>query len=111
MLYGYNLDARNFCSGFPTLFNSLETSDYQKYLKSSWNLNNVPRLPGSLLSSHNCNTSGILVPRLWIGMCFTSVYWVRFNYLPLPWNKLMVPLLVSCTSAFNYIIFMLSTLW
>ncbi|KAJ0113589.1 hypothetical protein Patl1_01765 [Pistacia atlantica] len=82
VLYGYNLDTRSFCSGFPTVFNSLETSDYQKYLKSGWNLNNVPRLPGSLLSSYNCHTSGLLVPQLWIGMCFTSVCWkVEEHYL------------------------------
>ncbi|KAF5727012.1 putative lysine-specific demethylase JMJ16 isoform X3 [Tripterygium wilfordii] len=75
VFYGDNLDTRAFGSGFPTTFNSFELSDYPEYLKSGWNLNNVPRLPGSLLSFENFETSGVLVPRLLIGMCFSSFCW------------------------------------
>ncbi|KAL5796511.1 hypothetical protein ACOSQ2_001331 [Xanthoceras sorbifolium] len=75
VLYGENLDTGTFGSGFPTVSNPLKASDHQKYLKSGWNLNNVPRLPGSLLSFESGDTSGLLVPRLHIGMCFSSLSW------------------------------------
>lgn len=51
----------------------------ERYLKSSWNLNNSPRLPGSVLSYENESISGILVPWLYIGMCFSSFCWVRLS--------------------------------
>lgn len=75
VLYGENLDTGTFGSGFPTVSNPCEASDHQKYLKSGWNLNNLPMLPGSLLSSESCKTSNLLVPQLHVGMCFTSIYW------------------------------------
>ncbi|KAH9729329.1 putative lysine-specific demethylase JMJ16 [Citrus sinensis] len=75
VLYGENLETGTFGSGFPTVSNPCEASDHQKYLKSGWNLNNLPMLPGSLLSSESCKTCNLLVPRLHVGMCFTSIYW------------------------------------
>ncbi|KAK0580538.1 hypothetical protein LWI29_003063 [Acer saccharum] len=81
VLYGENLDTETFGSGFPTVSNPLEASDYQKYLKLGWNLNNVPRLPGSLSFESN-DTSDLLVPRLHVGMCFSSFCWkVEEHYL------------------------------
>ncbi|KAH9785384.1 putative lysine-specific demethylase JMJ16 [Citrus sinensis] len=76
VLYGENLETGTFGSGFPTVSNPCKASDHQKYLKSGWNLNNLPMLPGSLLSSESCKTCNLLVPRLHVGMCFTSIYWV-----------------------------------
>ncbi|XP_022758417.1 putative lysine-specific demethylase JMJ16 isoform X2 [Durio zibethinus] len=75
VLYGDNLDTITFGSGFPTALNSWEVDNYPSYIHSSWNLNNVPKLPGSLLSFESDKTSGVLVPQLRIGMCFSSQYW------------------------------------
>ena len=81
MLYGDNLDTVTFGSGFPTASNPWELNNYPSYVRSSWNLNNVPKLPGSLLSFESDKTSGVFVPRLRIGMCFSSLYWVRMALL------------------------------
>ncbi|XVF72019.1 hypothetical protein PTKIN_Ptkin12aG0087700 [Pterospermum kingtungense] len=75
VLYGDNLDTVTFGSGFPTASNPWETFNYTSYVHSGWNLNNVPKLPGSLLSFESDKTYGVLVPRLRIGMCFSSLYW------------------------------------
>ena len=78
MLFGENLDTGVFGSGFPRVSNSVETSRYPKYLESGWNLNKISRLPGSFLSFESWETSGIVVPQLRIGMCFSSLHWVRY---------------------------------
>ncbi|KAG7984750.1 hypothetical protein I3843_04G177000 [Carya illinoinensis] len=75
VLCGANLDARIFCSGFPGASNSVEISGHPKYSKSSWNLNNIPKLPASLLSFESLETSHILLPQLCVGMCFSSRHW------------------------------------
>ncbi|XWS31413.1 hypothetical protein CRYUN_Cryun23aG0073400 [Craigia yunnanensis] len=75
VLYGDNLDTITFGSGFPTASNPWELYNYSSYVHSSWNLNNVAKLPGSLLSFESCKTSGVLVPQLRIGMCFSSLDW------------------------------------
>lgn len=77
VLYGNNVDTGVFGSGFPSISNLSETSDYHKYLESGWNLNNTPKLPGSLLSLEDAKISNLLVPHLQIGMCFSSLSWVR----------------------------------
>lgn len=46
------------------------------YEKSGWNLNNIARFPGSMLSFEEGDISGVLVPWLYIGMCFSSFCWV-----------------------------------
>ncbi|XP_021898303.1 putative lysine-specific demethylase JMJ16 isoform X1 [Carica papaya] len=75
VLYGNNVDTGVFGSGFPSISNLSETSDYHKYLESGWNLNNTPKLPGSLLSLEDAKISNLLVPHLQIGMCFSSLSW------------------------------------
>ncbi|KAG6724331.1 hypothetical protein I3842_03G255000 [Carya illinoinensis] len=70
-----NLETGVFGSGFPRVSNLVEISGYTKYLKSSWNLNNIPKLPGSLLSFETEETSHILQPQLRVGMCFSSLQW------------------------------------
>ncbi|WOG81627.1 hypothetical protein DCAR_0100778 [Daucus carota subsp. sativus] len=46
-----------------------------QYLSSGWNLNNFARLPGSILCLESCDISGVLVPWLYVGMCFSSFCW------------------------------------
>lgn len=84
MLCGNHLETKAFGSGFPTVShdsNPLETSDFSEHLTSGWNLNNLPRQPGSLLSFESHDTCHILVPQTRVGMCFSSSLWVRFNIL------------------------------
>lgn len=79
MLYGADLETGVFGSGFPKLFSQDKSASDEKYVKSGWNLNNFPRLPGSVLSYESSDISGVLVPWLYIGMCFSSFCWVRKN--------------------------------
>ncbi|XP_050105757.1 putative lysine-specific demethylase JMJ16 isoform X2 [Malus sylvestris] len=80
VLCGDNLETKALGSGFPTVSsdsNPLEKSDYPEYLASGWNLNNLPRLPSSLLSFESHDTCHILAPRTRVGMCFSSFHWVK----------------------------------
>ncbi|CAK9167434.1 unnamed protein product [Ilex paraguariensis] len=73
--YGADLETGLFGSGFPKASSSIGSKPDQ-YVSSGWNLNNFPRLPGSLLSFEGCDISGVLVPWLYIGMCFSSFCWM-----------------------------------
>ncbi|RID52253.1 hypothetical protein BRARA_H02865 [Brassica rapa] len=77
VLYGADLETGVFGSGFPKKSSSHEaaSSSEEKYAKSGWNLNNFSRLPGSLLKHEGSDISGVLVPWLYIGMCFSSFCW------------------------------------
>ncbi|CAH8386636.1 unnamed protein product [Eruca vesicaria subsp. sativa] len=76
VLYGADLETGVFGSGFPKISSSQEASSSdEKYAKSGWNLNNFSRLPGSLLKHEGSDISGVLVPWLYIGMCFSSFCW------------------------------------
>ncbi|CAH1448629.1 unnamed protein product [Lactuca virosa] len=70
--YGADLETGVFESGFPKI---LENNESDRYVKSGWNLNNFPRLAGSVLSFEGCDISGVLVPWLYVGMCFSSFCW------------------------------------
>ncbi|KAJ7973550.1 lysine-specific demethylase JMJ18 [Quillaja saponaria] len=74
VLYGADLETGVFGSGFPKKSSQLGALD-EPYTKSGWNLNNFPRLPGSVLSYESSDISGVLVPWLYIGMCFSSFCW------------------------------------
>ncbi|KAJ9540112.1 hypothetical protein OSB04_026618 [Centaurea solstitialis] len=74
VLYGADLETGSFGSGFPKQTCQVSGSD-EKYVRSGWNLNNFPRLPGSLLSYESSDISGVLVPWLYVGMCFSSFCW------------------------------------
>lgn len=76
MLCGAEVNSIIFGSGFPTVSDSAEK--YPNYEESDWNLNNIHKLPGSLLSFESNKSSGILLPQLFVGMCFSSLCWVRF---------------------------------
>lgn len=67
-----------FGSGFPK---ALTENDIDEYKASGWNLNNFPRLPGSVLCFEGSDISGVLVPWLYVGMCFSSFCWVSKNKL------------------------------
>ncbi|KAE8673422.1 Lysine-specific demethylase JMJ18 [Hibiscus syriacus] len=73
--YGADLETGTFCSGFPKASSMLTGNDTDKYAMSGWNLNNFPRLQGSVLSFEGCDISGVLVPWLYVGMCFSSFCW------------------------------------
>ncbi|XP_019428262.1 PREDICTED: putative lysine-specific demethylase JMJ16 [Lupinus angustifolius] len=74
VLYGADLETGVFGSGFPRKHSNAFAS-HEQYIKSGWNLNNFARLPGSLLSYESSDISGVLVPWLYIGMCFSSFCW------------------------------------
>ncbi|CAA0374672.1 unnamed protein product [Arabidopsis thaliana] len=83
VLYGTDLENPILGSGFskgvkiPTRRN-----DMDKYISSGWNLNNLARLQGSLLSFEDCEISGVQVPWLYVGMCFSTFCWhVEDNHL------------------------------
>ncbi|GAB2228853.1 hypothetical protein Drorol1_Dr00022984 [Drosera rotundifolia] len=73
VLYGADLETGVFGSGFPKV--SSLGSSVDRYVKSGWNLNNLSRLPGSVLSYESADISGVQVPWLYIGMCFSSFCW------------------------------------
>lgn len=78
MLYGADVNTGAFSSGFPRASASVTVASSQyEYANSGWNLNNFPRLPGSVLSFESGDISGVLVPWLYVGMCFSSFCWVR----------------------------------
>ncbi|XP_076860921.1 lysine-specific demethylase 5A isoform X2 [Brachyhypopomus gauderio] len=47
----------------------------QDYANSGWNLNNMPVLEQSVLAHINADISGMKVPWLYVGMCFSSFCW------------------------------------
>ncbi|CAL5323771.1 unnamed protein product [Camellia sinensis] len=49
VLLGLNLESKVLGSGFPVVSDSAETFKYPEYEESSGNLNNISKLPGSLL--------------------------------------------------------------
>ncbi|KAG8657404.1 hypothetical protein MANES_03G066800v8 [Manihot esculenta] len=75
--YGADLETGTFGSGFPKASSMVIEDDSQseQYVKSGWNLNNFPRLPGSVLCFEESDISGVLVPWLYVGMCFSSFCW------------------------------------
>ncbi|KAJ6858236.1 lysine-specific demethylase JMJ16 [Populus alba x Populus x berolinensis] len=75
VLYGADLETGVFGSGFPKTSSEVGSATNDRYTKSGWNLNNFPRLPGSVLSFESGDISGVLVPWLYIGMCFSSFCW------------------------------------
>lgn len=74
VLYGADLETGTFGSGFPNTDSRVAGAD-EKYVRSGWNLNNFPKLLGSVLSYESSDISGVLVPWLYIGMCFSSFCW------------------------------------
>uniref|UniRef100_A0ACD5TPE0 Uncharacterized protein n=2 Tax=Avena sativa TaxID=4498 RepID=A0ACD5TPE0_AVESA len=72
--YGADLDTATFGSGFTKLPQS-DSNKQDPYGLSGWNLNNLRRQPGSVLSFETEDISGVVVPWLYVGMCFSSFCW------------------------------------
>ncbi|KAG8438493.1 hypothetical protein GDO86_004891 [Hymenochirus boettgeri] len=74
--YGADISSRDFGSGFPVLDGQRKlTADEEEYAHSGWNLNNMPVLEQSVLAHINVDISGMKVPWLYVGMCFSSFCW------------------------------------
>lgn len=74
--YGADISSRDFGSGFPVLDGRRKLStDEEDYAQCGWNLNNMPVLEQSVLSHINVDISGMKVPWLYVGMCFSSFCW------------------------------------
>ncbi|KAF9394568.1 hypothetical protein BGX21_010311 [Mortierella sp. AD011] len=69
--YGADLHSTQHGSGFP----SLEKHPLDKYSSHPANLNNIPVLPESLFSHIKTDISGMMVPWLYVGMCFSTFCW------------------------------------
>ncbi|KAI5384630.1 lysine-specific demethylase JMJ18 [Lathyrus oleraceus] len=72
--YGADLETGAIGSGFPKT-SSFTKSGSDSYAISGWNLNNFARLPGSALCFEGSDISGVLVPWLYVGMCFSTFCW------------------------------------
>ncbi|KAK6141657.1 hypothetical protein DH2020_024599 [Rehmannia glutinosa] len=80
VLYGTNFGSQTLGSGFPVTANPAKNmAKYSEYVGSGWNLNNIPKLSGSLLPFGCNNSSAISAPQLFIGMCFASQCWKQRN--------------------------------
>lgn len=85
--YGADIESAIFGSGFPKASSMVTEGNSDPSVKSGWNLNNFPRLPGSVLCFEESDISGVLVPWLYVGMCFSSFCWV--SMLLLLWRPLV----------------------
>ncbi|OVA13119.1 ARID/BRIGHT DNA-binding domain [Macleaya cordata] len=79
VMYGSDLDTSLYGSGFPRVNDlrppSVEVEVWDEYSASPWNLNNLPKLQGSMLRAVHDNIAGVMVPWLYIGMLFSSFCW------------------------------------
>ncbi|KAA8522400.1 hypothetical protein F0562_013239 [Nyssa sinensis] len=79
VMYGSDLDTSIYGSGFPRVNDqrppSVEIELWDEYCDSPWNLNNLPKLQGSMLRAVHHGIAGVMVPWLYIGMLFSSFCW------------------------------------
>lgn len=78
--YGNDIDTNKYSSGFPKAatkasFVESDMTNPDYYTNCSWNLNNLPSAPGSILQFLKTPINGINVPWLYIGMLFASFCW------------------------------------
>lgn len=76
--YGADLHTMDHGSGFPTglaLCGNEDNTYYKSYIEDRWNLNNIPILKDSVLSFINADISGMKVPWMYVGMCFSTFCW------------------------------------
>lgn len=72
--YGADIHALTNGSGFPTDTTSSDPA-VMEYVKSGWNLNNLPIQEESVLRWVTGDVSGMKVPWCYVGMCFASFAW------------------------------------
>lgn len=74
--YGADLHCNEFGSGFPTLATKdLLSEEDLPYIDHPWNLNNTPVAEGSVFKYINANISGMIIPWMYVGMCFSTFCW------------------------------------
>lgn len=76
--YGADLITSRVGSGFPRKEDKHTGPDIklkQEYANHAWNLNNMPVLSESVLSYFNTGISGMMVPWVYVGMCFSTFCW------------------------------------
>jgi len=73
--YGADLHTMDHGSGFPTHGSKHLSQDDYMYADSEWNLNNLPTVPNSILKQIDMDISGMKVPWLYVGMCFSTFCW------------------------------------
>ena len=73
--YGADLHTMDHGSGFPTLSSKHLSKEDEQYALSCWNLNRLPVEPNSILRSIDMDISGMKVPWLYVGMCFSTFCW------------------------------------
>ncbi|KAL6722178.1 hypothetical protein ACLMJK_001285 [Lecanora helva] len=69
--YGADIHSTTHGSGFPTI----EKNPLDPYSTDLWNLNNLPLHPESLFRNIKSDISGMTVPWLYVGMCFSTFCW------------------------------------
>lgn len=79
VLYGSDIDTSEYGSGFPRIRDqkpeSIESELWDECCSSPWNLNNLPKLKGSMLQTVQDSIAGVMVPWLYMGMLFSSFCW------------------------------------
>lgn len=79
VMYGSDLDTSIYGSGFPRSNDkrpeSVDAEVWNEYCNSPWNLNNLPKLKGSMLRAVHHSIAGVMVPWLYIGMLFSAFCW------------------------------------
>ncbi|GAB2224615.1 hypothetical protein Droror1_Dr00005377 [Drosera rotundifolia] len=77
--YGSDIDTSIYGSGFPRVNDqrpeSIDPAVWDEYCASPWNLNNLPKLKGSMLRAVHHNIAGVMVPWLYMGMLFSAFCW------------------------------------
>nr|XP_054751742.1 lysine-specific demethylase 5D-like isoform X1 [Lytechinus pictus]XP_054751743.1 lysine-specific demethylase 5D-like isoform X1 [Lytechinus pictus] len=73
--YGADIHTLVQGSGFPTKKSKVVAAEDQEYITSPWNLNNLPIQSESVLCHINADISGMKVPWIYVGMCFSSFCW------------------------------------
>uniref|UniRef100_A0A9J8D236 Lysine-specific demethylase 5A n=1 Tax=Cyprinus carpio carpio TaxID=630221 RepID=A0A9J8D236_CYPCA len=74
--YGADISSKDMGSGFPVRDGKRKLiGDEDEYANSGWNLNNMPVLEQSVLTHISADISGMKVPWLYVGMCFSSFCW------------------------------------
>ncbi|KAL2610474.1 hypothetical protein R1flu_029047 [Riccia fluitans] len=79
VLYGSDLDTGKYGSGFPRASDAVpqwsSAEAWNACAENPWNVNNFPKLEGSVLRLVHDNIPGVMVPWLYIGMLFSSFCW------------------------------------
>jgi len=73
--YGADLHTMDHGSGFPTTASKHLKDEDSDYANAEWNLNNMPVMANSILKQIDIDISGMKVPWLYVGMCFSTFCW------------------------------------